>query len=54
MIRETIQLSYVRDLTAALRARGLPQPTDDQIKRAWRSGLSAAEAAGVLAMTTAP
>lgn len=54
MIRETIQLSYVRDLTAALHARILPRPTVDQIRRAWRSGLSAAEADGVLAMTTAP
>ena len=50
MIRDTRQLSYVRDLTMALRARRLPKPTDDQIKRAWRSGLSASEAASVLAI----
>jgi hypothetical protein len=50
MIRDTRHLVFVRAITEALRARSLPRPTDDQIKRAWRSGLSAADAASVLAM----
>lgn len=50
MIREIRQLEFVRALTDALRARGKPQPTADQIRRAWRSGMTAGDAASVLAM----